>query len=135
MLPSARRNQTREAVARVEPLAEVHVNKMRALSIRQPYVEQILRGRKRIEYRSRPTRIRGRFYLYASKSPGPPAEFSSLGRKPGELPTGMILGTVELVDCTKRRKDRYEWHLRAPRRLARTRRPIKHAQPVWFYPF
>src|SRR6476620_11845188 len=41
---------------------------MRALSIRQPYAELILRGIKRIEYRSRPTRIVGeRFWIYASK--------------------------------------------------------------------
>ncbi len=32
---------------------------MRALSIRQPYAELILRGIKTIEYRSRPTRIIG----------------------------------------------------------------------------
>ncbi len=32
---------------------------MRALSIRQPYVELILRGIKKIEYRSRRTRIIG----------------------------------------------------------------------------
>lgn len=37
---------------------------MRALSIRQPYAELILRGIKTIEYRSRPTRIIGeRFYI------------------------------------------------------------------------
>jgi len=41
---------------------------MRALSIRQPYAELILRGMKTIEYRSRATRIVGeRFYIYASK--------------------------------------------------------------------
>jgi hypothetical protein len=41
---------------------------MRALSIRQPYAELILRGIKRIEYRSRPTRIVGeRFHIYAPK--------------------------------------------------------------------
>ena len=41
---------------------------MRALSIRQPYAELILRGVKTIEYRSRPTRIIGeRFYLYAAR--------------------------------------------------------------------
>ena len=41
---------------------------MRALSIRQPYAELILRGVKRIEYRSRPTRIIGeRFWIYACK--------------------------------------------------------------------
>lgn len=41
---------------------------MRALSIRQPYAELILRGIKRIEYRSRPTKIIGeRFYIYAAR--------------------------------------------------------------------
>jgi len=39
---------------------------MRALSIRQPYAELILRGSKPIEFRSRPTRImRERFHIYA----------------------------------------------------------------------
>ncbi len=43
---------------------------MRALSIRQPYAELILRGIKRIEFRSRPTKIIGeRFWIYASKQP------------------------------------------------------------------
>jgi hypothetical protein len=41
---------------------------MRALSIRQPYAELILRGIKPIEFRSRPTTIIGeRFYIYASQ--------------------------------------------------------------------
>jgi predicted transcriptional regulator len=41
---------------------------MRALSIRQPYAELIMRGIKRIEFRSRPTSIIGeRFYIYASQ--------------------------------------------------------------------
>lgn len=44
---------------------------MRALSIRQPFVELILRGVKTIEWRSRPTRLVGqRFYLYASQGRG-----------------------------------------------------------------
>lgn len=33
---------------------------IRAISIRQPYVEQILRGEKRYEYRSQDTKIRER---------------------------------------------------------------------------
>ena len=107
---------------------------MRALSIRQPYVEQILLGTKRIEYRSRQTRIRDRFYLYAAKSAGPAEEFASMGVEPGELPTGVLVGTAELVDCTKGR-GWYEWHLQNPRRLSRPRRPAKHPQPVWFNPF
>src|SRR4051812_21626852 len=41
---------------------------MRALSIRQPYAELILRGVKTAELRSRPTTIVGeRFYIYASR--------------------------------------------------------------------
>ena len=45
---------------------------MRALSIRQPYAELILRGVKTIEYRSRRTRIIGeRFYIYAARTLGP----------------------------------------------------------------
>src|SRR5687768_3446618 len=41
---------------------------MRALSVRQPYAELILRGVKTVEYRTRPTRILGeRFHIYASK--------------------------------------------------------------------
>ncbi|MDA8409599.1 MAG: hypothetical protein M0001_04305 [Treponema sp.] len=38
----------------------------RAISIRQPYVELILQGAKTEEYRSMPTNIRERVYLYAS---------------------------------------------------------------------
>ena len=41
---------------------------VRALSIRQPYAELILRGIKTVEYRTRPTRIIGeRFHIYAAK--------------------------------------------------------------------
>ena len=42
---------------------------MLALSIRQPYVELILRGIKTAELRTRGTRIVGqRFYLYAARA-------------------------------------------------------------------
>jgi hypothetical protein len=45
------------------------IQHMRALSIRQPYAELILRGIKTVEYRSRATSIVGeRFYIYASKT-------------------------------------------------------------------
>jgi hypothetical protein len=45
---------------------------MRALSIRQPYAELILRGIKTVEYRTRPTRIIGeRFHIYASQAKAP----------------------------------------------------------------
>jgi hypothetical protein len=88
---------------------------MRALSIRQPYAELILRGVKTIEYRSRPTRIIGeRFYIYASKvwagvnghelegvatlTPSPsPAPGN--GRGEPEFPTGVIVGSAVIESC------------------------------------
>jgi len=70
---------------------------MRAISIRQPYVEQILTGDKTWEYRSQDTKIRERVYLYASNTPGPNAEWRKLRMEPGDLPTGKIVGTVEIT--------------------------------------
>jgi len=107
---------------------------MRALSIRQPYVERIMRGEKTIEYRSQPTKVRGRVYIYASLKPAQEQEFATLSAKPGDFPTGVIVGTVEIVDCTNR-DGAYEWHLARPKRLARPLKPRNKPQPVWFYPF
>jgi len=56
----------------------------RALSIRQPHAEAIMRGVKKIEYRSGPTKIREKIFVYAS-----------LGR----YSAADIIGTVELYDC------------------------------------
>lgn len=109
----------------------------RALSVRQPYAELIMRGKKKIEYRSRPTRIRERVYIYASKSLEVREEFEKLGLKPGDLPTGVIVGTVEIVGCTKGKgkSSWYEWHLAKPVRLKKPIKPKNHPQPVWFLPF
>jgi ASCH domain len=64
------------------------VEGLRASSIRQPYAEQILRGTKKIEYRTVRTNIRGKFLIYASLTPGPQEEFQKVGGVPGDLPTG-----------------------------------------------
>ena len=110
------------------------MNPRRALSLKQPYAEQILRGDKRAEYRDRPTRIRERVYIYASRTPGPAAEFAKMNLHPGDLPVGVLVGTVEIVDCTGGGK-RYAWHLARPERLAQPLKPANRAQPIWFYPF
>jgi len=143
---------------------------MRALSIRQPFAELILRGVKRIEYRSRPTRIIGeRFWIYASKGSGfggrgsakqpitgdniavpdaplPPwmielAEGLRLW-KPGELPTGVIVGSAVIERCVPMQravetgpKTTYEWHLVGVERAAQMRKPARQPQPAWFLPF
>src|ERR1051325_3715400 len=81
-------------------------NPMRALSIRQPYAEEILRGIKTIEYRSRRTRkVDERFYIYAARQiangRGISARFRRLGSKPGGLPTGLLVGTAKISDCVR----------------------------------
>ena len=107
---------------------------MRALSVCQPFAEQILSGEKRIEYRSLPTNIRGRVYIYASKRERKDA-YLKLGVEPGAYPTGVIVGTVEVVGCRKAGERNYHWILANPIRAKRKLRPKRTPQPVWFYPF
>jgi hypothetical protein len=106
----------------------------RALSVRQPYIELILAGRKTIEYRSRATRVRERVYLYASQIPGPAEAFADAELDWQELPVGAILGSVEIIGC-EQGEDFYEWQLARPRRLARPLKPIRRPQPLFFFPF
>ena len=102
-------------------------NPRAAFSVHQPYAEQILRGTKRYEYRTIPTRIRGRVYVYATLK-----EFSHSTRP---LPRGRVLGTVEVIACEwSTRNQCYRCKLSRPRRI-RPRIPPTHPQPVWFYPF
>jgi hypothetical protein len=110
---------------------------MRALSVRQPHAEAIMRGVKPIEYRSRPTKVRGRIYIYASLGRYKPDEEKTMLEgygmddvDPDDLPRGVIVGTVELHDC-----DGGQWHVRNPVRAEKLRKPKKHPQPVWFNPF
>ncbi|HBB88969.1 MAG TPA: hypothetical protein DC047_15290 [Blastocatellia bacterium] len=45
------------------------MKRVSALSLGQPNAEQVMRGKKTIEYRSMPTKKRERVYIYASKTP------------------------------------------------------------------
>jgi hypothetical protein len=110
------------------------MKRMSALSIQQPNAEQVLRGKKTIEYRSRPTSKRGRVYIYASKRPADQSAWNKIRKEPGDLPMGVIVGTVEVVGCRKMRGE-YEWDLARPVRLKRPIKPKNHPQPAWFYPF
>jgi hypothetical protein len=70
---------------------------MRALSIRQPYPELILRGIKTVELRSISTMIAGeRFYIYAAKAKAKRPMWSNDLRvatpRRWMLPTGVIVG-------------------------------------------
>lgn len=112
-----------------------------ALSVRQPHLEAILRGVKLEEYRSVPTTVRRRIYLYATKARYEPAEERAWLQRYGiadvvadELPRGVLAGTVEIVDCRERRGG-FAWTLARPNRLERPRRPTGMPQPMWFRPF
>ena len=109
---------------------------VRALSVRQPWVELIFRGEKRAENRSRPTNIRERVYVYASLQPAPwPDAWRAVGAEPGELPTGRIIGSVEIVDCEWDEDEQcYAYALRAPRRLRSPLRPLNQPQPGFWRP-
>jgi len=106
----------------------------RALSIKQPYAERIMRGRKTEEYRTIKTNIRERVYVYASKAPGPKSVWQKYGYKRGSLPVGVLVGSVEITDC-KKRSIGYAWTLARPRRAVRLIKPRNRPQPVWFHPF
>ncbi|MBK9210795.1 MAG: ASCH domain-containing protein [Anaerolineales bacterium] len=65
-----------------------------ALSVRQPFADQIMQGTKKIEYRNMLTRIRGTVYIYASKTPKLEA-YEKMKVEPGTFPVGVLVGTVE----------------------------------------
>jgi hypothetical protein len=107
---------------------------LRGISVRQPYCDQILRGLKKTEYRSRPTNIRERVYLYASLTPGDPDDWDDYGRSPGDLPAGLVIGSVEIVGCRRSRynEEIFEWRLARPRRMRPHRKPQNQPQPgIW----
>jgi hypothetical protein len=100
-----------------------------------------MRGVKPIEYRTRPTKIRGRIYIYASLGRYDTTDEADIMADYGiedvecnELPRGVLIVTVELHDCTEDFGD-HEWHVRDPRRLSELVKPETHPQPVWFNPF
>ena len=106
----------------------------RAISIRQPFVEQILRGSKRLDYRSVPTNIRERVYLYASLKPRmEPENWRGMKTTPDKLPKGMIVGSVEIVDCKPHRYG-FAHKLANPRRLRSPLNAVNHPNPLWWRP-
>jgi hypothetical protein len=118
--------------------------KQRALSIRQPHAEAIMRGIKEIEYRKTPTSIRERILIYASPQRYSAHEehewmafYGLTGLSCDELCRGVIVGSVELSDCEPRSDGPFPWgwHLQKPERAKALRKPKRRANAVWFYPF
>ncbi len=124
-----------------------------ALGIRQPWCELILRGRKTLEIRSRPTQVRGTIYVYSAKKlweePELTAVLESHELDPDPLPKGLLVGTVEIVGCRRTTpadgdasrvpgrflRDAWAWELADPVRFAQPLKPRFLPYGVWFYPF
>lgn len=107
----------------------------RAISIRQPYVEQIFRRTKRFEYRSVGTKIRERVWIYASLKPADdPRRWRQVRKEPGDLPSGAIVGSVEIVGCIVRGPRDYAYKLASPKRLSRPKHARNQPQPRFWIP-
>ena len=71
---------------------------MKALSLKQPFAELILQGRKKIELRKWNTSFRGEFLIHASKIPDKEA-MKKFGFE--NLPCGMVVGKATLTNVKK----------------------------------
>jgi len=145
------RSRARE-VSLAEPPASADLS-LPALGVRRPWAELILRGLKTIEVRVVPTNIRGTIYLYASKNPGVGSIVKRAatrhGLDVGDLPRGLLIGTVEIVGCrpcspsdsaaacvpSDVLRNSFGWILANPRRLKEPLQPRFLPFGIWFYPF
>jgi hypothetical protein len=86
---------------------------MKAITIKQPWATLLMLGEKKIETRSWATKHRGRLLIHAASAQSPTLiaicqqePFRSVLARHGitdfaQLRRGVILGTVELVDCLR----------------------------------
>jgi len=113
---------------------------MKALSVRQPWAELIMQGRKTLELRTWTVSYRGPLAIHASQTVEREACLA-LGLQPATLTAGAVIGVVDLVDvetlnaaALAARSDEhlagnrfdsptYGWRLANPR-------PLAHPQPA-----
>ncbi|MBI4144609.1 ASCH domain-containing protein [Candidatus Woesearchaeota archaeon] len=87
---------------------------MKALSLKQPWAELILQGKKTIETRTWKTSFRGKFLIHASKTPNK-AAMAAFGF--ADLPYGCIVGEASITDI-KTYDTKTAWDEDADRHLA-----------------
>lgn len=73
---------------------------MKCLSLKQPFAQLIVEGRKTIELRSWWTQFRGDFLVHASKAPFND-QYEKFGYAKDSLPLGAIIGQATLTHVTK----------------------------------
>lgn len=76
---------------------------MKVLSLKQPFAELILQGKKKIEVRKWNTKFRGKFFIHSSKNPDKKA-MRKFGFK--DLLCGFIVGEAELIDVRNYKDDK-----------------------------
>ncbi len=127
---------------------------MRALSIRQPWAELILRGTKTVEARPKRTHKQGeRVHIYAGLQRIERHDETRLAAEFGmdvdALPRGVLVGKVEIVGCESleprhsqsacfeitENTGEFAWLLRNSQRADVLRKPDRHPQPSFFEPF
>lgn len=106
-----------DAPARPAPL-DLNVATVRALSIRQPWVELILRGEKNLEYRSRRMKEMGPLLIHASRTLDE-SLFEGRDLDPQTLPFGALVGVVDVVGCVavEGEEGLFAYQLAYPRRF------------------
>ena len=78
---------------------------MKALSIKQPFAELIISGKKSIELRNWNTKFRGEFLIHASKVP----DKKTMEKfKLKELPLGQIIGKVTIKEVKQYTKEDFK---------------------------
>jgi ASCH domain-containing protein len=98
---------------------------VRAITIRQPWAELIVRGDKDVENRSWRTNHRGPLLIHAGGSVNR-GSFAKHG-VPEDAERSAIIGIVEVVDCTQERTSSWHeegswgWYLKRARRF---RKPV-----------
>ena len=109
--------------------------RVKALSFRQPWAELVLSGQKSLDLRTWHTRYRGPLAIYAPQTIEREA-CEAYGLDPADLPTGAIVGLVDLVrvveldealyaersdehlNARRFRQPLFGWELASPQRLA-----------------
>ncbi len=90
---------------------------MKALTIHQPHAEAIIRGLKRVEYRSRPTTFRGLLAIHAGKRRPPPSWLTEYPDLAGPFVLGAVVGLVRVTGCEPVEGGGWGWLLADPVRL------------------
>lgn len=78
---------------------------MKTLSLKQPFAELILQGKKTIELRKWNTKFRGEFLIHCSKIPDKKS-MKKFSFEEGSLPCGFILGKANLVEVKKYKNEK-----------------------------